>query len=111
MLIFGYVTCLDCFMHQFTLLPIRTAFSVGALARAALGGAPARLTPFQYCELLRGVLIVVVSALVLTVDMSQAYHTVRNQAIYICLPCGTYVRRAVYVYVMYIYATPYATRR
>jgi hypothetical protein len=80
MLIFGYVTCLDCFMHQFTLLPIRTAFSVGALARAALGGAPARLTPFQYCELLRGVLIVVVSALVLTVDMSQAYHTVRNQA-------------------------------
>ena len=30
------------------------------------------LTPFQYCELLRGVLIVVVSGMVLTVDMSQA---------------------------------------
>jgi len=80
MLIFGYATCLDCFMHQFTLLPIRVAFSVCALARSALGGAAARLTPFQYCELLRGVLIVVVSGMVLTVDMSQAYHTVRNQA-------------------------------
>jgi len=73
------------------------AFSVCALARSALGGAAARLTPFQvrvraivrvrvrvrvrvtltltpfqYCELLRGVLIVVVSGMVLTVDMSQA---------------------------------------
>ena len=47
MLIFGYATCLDCFMHQFTLLPIRVAFSVCALARSALGGAAARLTPFQ----------------------------------------------------------------
>ena len=98
MLIFGYVTCLDCFMHQFTLLPIRTAFSVGALARAALGGAPAHLTPFQYCELLRGVLIVAVSALVLTVDMSQAYHTVRNQAIYICVYGVVYMYGVLYMY-------------
>ena len=45
-----------------------------------LRGGWSRLTPFQYCELLRGLLITVVSYMVLMIDMSQAYHTVRNQA-------------------------------
>ena len=61
---------------RFTLLPIRMAGSLLIVLR----GGWSRLTPFQYCELLRGLLITVVSYMVLMIDMSQAYHTVRNQA-------------------------------
>ena len=74
MLIFGYVTCLDCFVNQFPFLPMRVTQSLYTLLRGR------RLMPIQSCELLRGFLIVFVSCLVLSIDMSQAYHTVRNQA-------------------------------
>ena len=74
MLVFGYVTCLDCFVNQFTFLPMRVVYSATKLLRGK------RLTPMQSCELLRGFLIAFVSYLVLRIDMSLAYHSVRNQA-------------------------------
>jgi len=74
MLCFGYLTCLDCFLQLFTFLPLRVLYGAWSLARRR------RLSATQSCDVMRGLMIVVVSYLLLGIDMSQAYHSVRNQA-------------------------------
>ena len=74
LLLLGYVTCLDCFLQLVTFLPLRV---LGALLRALRGH---RLTRNQSRHVVRFVLVLSVSSVLLKVDMSHAYHSVRNQA-------------------------------
>ena len=75
MLLFGYVTCLDCFLQLFTFLPLRVLGALWSLARRR------RLSAAQSCDMLRLLIIAAVSYMLLRIDMSQAYHSVRNQAL------------------------------
>ena len=74
LLLFGYATCLDCFLQHLTFLPLRVLGAVVTLVRGR------QLTATQSCDMLRALLIGVVSALLLKIDMSHTYHSVRNQA-------------------------------
>lgn len=74
LLLFGYVTCLDCFLQLVTFMPLRVLGAVLCLLRGK------RLSFSQTSDVLRTMLIVAVSVLLLEVDMSHTYHSVRNQA-------------------------------
>lgn len=73
MLLFGYVTCLDCFLQLVTFLPLRmVGAGWGLFVRRR------RLTVDQSRDALRGVMVAAVSYMLLQIDMSQAYHMVRG---------------------------------
>ena len=74
LLVFGYVTCLDCFLQLVTFLPLRV---LGAAATVLCGR---RLSTVQACDALRAILIITVSLILREIDMSHTYHSVRNQA-------------------------------
>jgi len=75
LMLFGYVACLDSFLNLVTILPVRVGGAiVSLLCRRAL-------SPVQSCDLSRAVLITLVSLIMLNVDMSQAYHSIRGQAV------------------------------
>ena len=71
---YGTMTCLDAFIQQFTFLPLRVLSALLMLVRGQ------RPTAAQSRDLIRGLLIILVSALLLQIDMSHAYHSVRNQS-------------------------------
>lgn len=74
LLLFGTLTCLDAFIQQFTFMPLRM---MSALLKIVRGQRP---TAAQSRDLLRGLLIALVSFLLLRINMSHAYHSVRNQS-------------------------------
>lgn len=74
LMLLGYLTCLDCFLTLVTFTPIRVLATIAGLLRGK------SMSKHQAQDLVRGTLVVVVSSLLIKVDMSQAYHSVRNQA-------------------------------
>ncbi|KAL5528350.1 hypothetical protein ACEPAF_7486 [Sanghuangporus sanghuang] len=75
---FGFVLCLDSFLYNFTILPIRCALAVYRGTINLFSGAS--LPPSQKADLLR-VLLLVTSILILIplTDASKIYHTIRGQ--------------------------------
>jgi len=74
MLLLGYAVCFDSFAQQFTFLPLRL---IGALWTVVRRRSPSAA---QKRDLIRAVLLISVSALMLRINMSEAYHNVRNQS-------------------------------
>ena len=74
LMLLGYLACLDCFLSYVTFTPLRVISGLISFMRGKW------LTRAQSCDLLRSALIFTVSTLLLKVDMSHTYHSVRNQA-------------------------------
>lgn len=70
-----YLACLDSFLNLFTILPLRVVTAILSL----FSWRP--LSSMQRCDLSRALLITFVSLVMLHVDMSQAYHFIRGQAV------------------------------
>jgi hypothetical protein len=79
-MIFGYLICLDSFLYLFTILPLRIILTVVALLkRVLLGGA--KLNTTQKMDLLKGALLIACSYLIMEVDASRLYHSIRGQTV------------------------------
>jgi hypothetical protein len=73
--LFGALLCLDGFLYNFTVLPIRAFFAV--LRRARI---PGPMPPTHAHALLRMLLIIIPSCILLVAtDASKMYHSVRGQ--------------------------------
>ena len=75
MMWFGWATCLDSFIQHLTFFPLRVASAALSLLRFR------GISATQSQDLLRGVLILLASYFLNHIDMSQAYHNVRNQSV------------------------------
>lgn len=92
MFLLGYIVCLDGFLYNFTILPLRIAISIAAVlqglvmrqATGTLGQAqrrpPRKGLPFFGADLFLGAIFVVVSLLLQGVDSSRLYHVIRGQS-------------------------------
>ena len=72
MVTLGYLMCLDAFLHQIAFMPLRVLGAMVSLSRRQ------RPSQAQTNGLLRAVVVAAVSFLLLQVDMSHAYHSVRG---------------------------------
>jgi len=79
--IFGALLCLDGFLYNFTILPIRATFAASRmLSRLVRGQSITPIPPAHVQSLLRLVLLVIPSIiLMVATDSSKMYHTVRGQ--------------------------------
>lgn len=77
---FGYLICLDSFLHIFTILPIRIVIAMGVLLFQGLFRTRA-LTSSEKTDLMKGVLILASSFFLQHIDASKLYHSIRGQAI------------------------------
>lgn len=83
LLLFGFCICLDSFLYTFTILPIRILIALwhSVLLFFTLGKWPRPLKPAERCDLLKGALILICSYLLLYIDASRLYHSVRGQSV------------------------------
>ncbi|OQR67171.1 protein TAPT1-like [Tropilaelaps mercedesae] len=93
--LYGLIQCADAFLFVFTLLPIRFALSSMLAASNLLKrgvnkvlkrGSPTHLSkrllqPAEICDLLKGLIIVIVALLASFVDTSILYHVVKTQSV------------------------------
>ena len=80
LLFLGYLICLDSFLYNLTILPIRIVIGIFRLfSWVFLGGVA--LKPAQKTDLVKGALIATCTFVLLYFDASRLYHSVRGQAI------------------------------
>jgi hypothetical protein len=79
--IFGALLCLDGFLYNFTILPIRATFAASRIvSRLVRGQSITPLPPAHVQTLLRLILMIVPSiVLMIGTDSSKMYHAVRGQ--------------------------------
>ncbi|CAK5281540.1 unnamed protein product [Mycena citricolor] len=79
-IMFGFVLCLDSFLHTFTILPIRSTLALMRLVFNTCSRTAVSLPPAQKADILK-MLLLVVSILILypLVDASKIYHSIRGQ--------------------------------
>ena len=101
----GFFICLDCFLHLFTVLPLRCACALASIAQAAMaritpargrggaaagsgsGGRPApsrwlgSVSAGQVCDLARGLLLATCWCGLAFINMSRMYHYIRGQSV------------------------------
>lgn len=80
----GYMICLDSFLHIFTILPLRILISLWSLFKfivPSFNSEEKRLKPAQVCDLLKGILLLLCSFMLMKMDASQLYHSVRGQSV------------------------------
>ncbi|KAM0279746.1 hypothetical protein ACHAQH_004437 [Verticillium albo-atrum] len=70
-LYFGALACLDAWLYNFTILPIRFCVAVGVLIRC--------LTSMHKADILQGAIILFSSAFLMNLDASRMYHVIRGQ--------------------------------
>ncbi|KAJ3188796.1 hypothetical protein HDU85_004510 [Gaertneriomyces sp. JEL0708] len=80
LMFFGYMICLDSFLHVFTILPLRIAIASWTMTKAIFSKS-VYLKTSQKCDLLKGALIGFCCYLLQHYDASQIYHSVRGQAL------------------------------
>ncbi|RKP05578.1 eukaryotic membrane protein family-domain-containing protein [Thamnocephalis sphaerospora] len=78
--LFGYVICLDTFLHAFTILPLRAMLALRSLISQATGGVR-RLKSAQRVDLIKALLVVICCVGLQMVDASRLYHGVRGQSL------------------------------
>jgi hypothetical protein len=77
---FGFILCLDSFLYNFTILPIRFVLALGRLIHNALLSPSSYLPASQKADILRVFLIAVtILILVPLTDPSKIYHSIRGQ--------------------------------
>ncbi|WVQ83537.1 hypothetical protein IAT38_005678 [Cryptococcus sp. DSM 104549] len=79
--LFGALLCLDGFLYNFTVLPIRALFALGRIFSALREGRAWRPIPTAHLHSILRMLLLVIPTGVLLVgtDASKMYHTVRGQ--------------------------------
>lgn len=83
---FGYLICLDSFLHLFTILPLKILiilcklFHHYSFRRSHKGGLYC-LSQQQKSDIINGLLIICTCFLLQNVDASRLYHSIRGQAI------------------------------
>ena len=87
MLFLGYFICLDSFLYNFTILPLRILLSLLALLHQGVCRLVLRRplrNPWLPCfpsDLLRGLLLAIVCLALQQIDASRVYHSIRGQSI------------------------------
>ncbi|OCH93090.1 DUF747-domain-containing protein [Obba rivulosa] len=78
--LFGFVVCMDSFLHTFTILPIRFVLALWRLFLNTVTWSSSHLPPSQKADILRASLLLI-SIVVLgpLTDASQLYHFIRGQ--------------------------------
>jgi hypothetical protein len=78
---FGALLCLDGFLYNFTILPIRALFAVERIFKRVITGQPITPIPPAHLQSLLRLALLVIPALILMVgtDASKMYHSVRGQ--------------------------------
>ncbi|KZP34527.1 DUF747-domain-containing protein [Athelia psychrophila] len=77
---FGFILCLDSFLHTFTILPIRFALALFRFVANMFSSSKSSLPPAQKADILRSLLILVsILILVPLTDASKIYHSIRGQ--------------------------------
>lgn len=81
MTIFGALLCLDGFLYNFTILPIRATFAASRIVNRFVRGQPITPIPPAHVQSLLRLILLIVPSLILLVatDSSKMYHTVRGQ--------------------------------
>ncbi|KAL1410169.1 hypothetical protein Q8F55_004174 [Vanrija albida] len=78
---FGALLCLDGFLYNFTILPIRALFAAWSILVRLVRGQPANMIPPSHLQSLLRMLLLTLPALILglSTDTSKMYHSVRGQ--------------------------------
>lgn len=77
---FGFILCLDSFLHTFTIQPIRFVLAAYRLFVNCITFSRRTLPPSQKADLLRVlILVLAISILVPLTDASKIYHSIRGQ--------------------------------
>lgn len=77
LILLGFVICLDCFLYQLVILPLR---AINALLRAAWSIISFRaLHPIYQADIIRMILAVFCCTIILSLDASYIYHEIRGQ--------------------------------
>eukprot|EP00842_Homolaphlyctis_polyrhiza_P004478 jgi/Hompol1/5030/HPOL_000565-RA len=77
---FGYLICLDSFLHIFTILPLRILIALwGFMTWFFFGGVS--MKPAQKTDLIKGALVCICTYYLQFFDASRLYHSVRGQAL------------------------------
>ncbi|CRK31810.1 hypothetical protein BN1723_014548, partial [Verticillium longisporum] len=77
-LYFGTLACLDAWLYNFTILPIRFCVAVGVLIRWTKS-MPSSLTSMHKADILQGAIILFSSTFLMNLDASRMYHVIRGQ--------------------------------
>ena len=79
--LFGALLCLDGFLYNFTILPIRSIFATARIASNAIARRPILpIPPTHLLSILRMLLLFIPTVILLVAtDASKMYHTVRGQ--------------------------------
>ncbi|XP_047128950.1 transmembrane anterior posterior transformation protein 1 homolog isoform X1 [Hydra vulgaris] len=81
-LLFGFLLCFDVFLFVFTFLPIRILFALfTAVKRLLFCNRGNLVEPAQKIDLMKGLILALVSIVMVYVDTSVIYHVVRVQSI------------------------------
>lgn len=91
-ILYGFFQCADAFLFVFTFLPLRFMLSIWFLVNRSfkfffsLHNSPCHsarkiLQPAEICDLLKGIILIVVSIMMLSVDTSMLYHIVKSQSV------------------------------
>ena len=78
--LFGALLCLDGFLYNFTVLPLRALFATYRLIMSSLRHQPTITPPSHIHSILRLLLVIIPTGVLLVgTDASKMYHTVRGQ--------------------------------
>ncbi|VDP08110.1 unnamed protein product [Soboliphyme baturini] len=81
-LFYGFLQCTDAFLYIFTFLPLRFFMALMHLIWAVVcRKSTSSLSPSETCDLVRVLILTVVSLLMSFIDVSVVYHLVRGQAV------------------------------
>lgn len=79
-IIFGTLTCLDAFLHFFTILPLRFVYAIYMLFRNMAKGVKDRLPTSRKGDIIKGLIFMLTLSLLLQLDTSKIYHNIRGQS-------------------------------
>ncbi|XP_017101926.2 protein TAPT1 homolog [Drosophila bipectinata] len=87
-MVYGIMQCADSFLYIHTFLPIRFLMAVWALVYRTVArifrfrsGGQRLLSPAEICDLLKGVIWIIVTLIMLLVDTNRVYHIIKSQSI------------------------------
>lgn len=77
---FGIMTCLDSFLHFFTILPLRFFYAIFLSFKNILLGVNERIPRSRKTDIIKGFMFIVLVLLLMQLDTSKIYHNIRGQS-------------------------------